>query len=475
MLCNWTVRDLFIIRPFSLTPFLSSNLFSVKGMGAQSDVLKQQLSNMTAAKEVDDEQILSLQSLVKQANDEIERLKGFLADMTAAKNASDARISTLEGQSRDDADKMASLRKQVSELEDVLHRTREEMAIMTTKYADMTTSSAAANEEAVDLKSQLSAHQISSSLSLVDLQAQLKSARDELTALADKHTELSVMNAQANKQVEAMIAQGKDDTNEIANQIKRIAQLEVKVTESTQAIANSDKQLEATKHELIDLQASSSTIIADWEMECKRHVAELAAMTTAHTDATAASAAAMAVAERTIAEWETMCKKKDIEIASFTDQQTNLRASSAAAKNVGDKVIETLKNQLSALQTSSSQSVSDLQARLKTMNDEASALIQKYDVLSTAKRVTDQQVELLTVQGQKDADDIVALKALIKAQSDDMATLTTQFNEVTAAKAESDTQMSSLMVRGQKDADEILALTMRASELETQVKRYAFR
>ena len=398
--------------------FLYPNLFSVKDLEAQSDALKQQLSNMAAAKVVDDEQTLLLQSSLKQANDEIERLKRLLADMTSAKNVGDARISTLEGQGRDDADKLTLLNKRVTELEAVLQRIGEEMAA---KYAAVTAFSAAANEEIIDLKRQLLALSTSSSQSIVDLQAQLKDANDGRTILADKHAELMAVNATANKQVEALTAQGKDDTNELANQLKRIAELEVTLNSSVQAKANVDTQLEATNREMVDLQASSSKIIADWETECKRNAAELAGITKTHADVMAA----MVVAERTIAEWETTCKDKDIEIASLTDQQTNIRTSSAAAKNVGDKIIETLKNQLSALSTSSSQSVAVPQTQLKTMKDEASAFSKKYNDLATAKASADKQVESLTVQGKN-------------------------------------------------DADEILSLTMRASELATQVKRYAF-
>ena len=358
-------------------------------MGAQSDVLKQQLSNMTAAKEVDDEQILSLQSLLKQANDEIERLKGLLADMTAAKNASDARISTLEGQSRDDADKMASLRKQVSELEDVLHRTREEMAIMTTKYTDMTTSSAAANEEIVDLKRQLSDLQISSSRSLVDLQAQLQSSKDELTAFADKHADLMALHATASKQVETLIAQGKDDSIEITNVTTRASELEIALKERDE---------------------------------------KLAALTVAHAAATAASAAAMAVAERTIAEWETTCKKKDIEIASLTDQQTNLRASSAAATN---EAIEALKTELSTLETSSSQSVTDLQTQLKSARDELTAFAVKHADLAALHAIANKRVESLIAQGKDDSIEITnvtarasALEIALKERDEKLAVLT---------------------------------------------------
>ena len=378
--------------------------------------LSNQLTDVTTAKAEADGQILSLQSSLKQANDEIERLKRLLADMTTAKSAGDARISMLEGQGKVDTDKIASLNERVSELEATLQRTDEGTAVTTVEHTDVTSagaaSMAAADEEIVDLKNQLSALQASSSQSIAQLQSQLIGANDELAALMDKHTKLIALHAVADKQVEALTARAKDDTQEIANQIKRIAELEVKLEESTLAKVNADTQLEAMNRELADLQASSTKIIADWETECKRNVAELASMTKKHADVSASGAAAMAVAEKTIAEWEMTCKNKDLELASLIDQQTNLKASSVAAS---DEVIETLKSQLSALQISTSKTIADLQAQNRKSNDDMAVVTQKFNDLTAAKASVDKQIEALQIQGKKAADDLIASSSAMMA------------------------------------------------------------
>ena len=346
-----------------------------------------------------DEQTLSLQSSLKQANDEIERLKVLLADMTSAKAQADTQ---LEATNRELVDLQASSSKIIADWETECNRNASELAAITKTHADVTaamavaertiaewettckdkdieiasltdqqtnirTSSAAAINEAVEtLKTELSALSTSSSQSVANLQAQLQDANDGRTALVDKHAELIVMNATANKQVEALTAQCKDDTNELAVLKSRVSELEA-------AMKQNDEQLTA--------------------------------MTKTHADVTAAGATAMAVAEKTIAEWESTCKDKDIEIASLTDQQINIRTSSAAA---ADEAVETLETELLALQISTSKTISNLQAQNRKSNDDAAAVTQRFNDLTAAKAMVDKKIEALQVLRENDANDLIA-------------------------------------------------------------------
>ena len=177
------------------------------------------IKSLQAEEAVPDKQILSLQSSLTQANDEIERLKKLLADMTSAKNAGDARISTLEGQGKADRDEITSLNKRLSELESVLQKTGEEMTVMTVKYTDMMSSSAAAKDaadkEIVDLKSQLTALQTSSSQTIADFQTRLKTMNDEANAYTKKIDDLTTAKAMVDQHIEALQVQNKKASDDL--------------------------------------------------------------------------------------------------------------------------------------------------------------------------------------------------------------------------------------------------------------------
>ena len=220
---------------------------------------------------------------------------------------------------------------------------------------------------------------------------------------------------------------------------QRDQEAELKVVTSAKAVAA--KEIAALKAQGLNYAEETSVLktrVSELEAALKQTDDTVTAMTKTHADVTAASATGMAVAEKTIAEWETTCKDKDIEIASLNDQQTNIRASSVVA----NEAAETLKTKLSALFTSSSQSIANLQAQLKDANDGRTALADKHAELIVMNATTNKQVEALTAQCKDDTNEIAVLKtqvselyAALKQRDDTVAAMTAKYNDETAASA----------------------------------------
>ena len=138
-------------------------------------------------------------------------------------------------------------------------------------------------------------------------------------------------------------------------------------------------------------------------------------------------------------------ERNDLQAAITQQQQLQQQQQEAAT----DKELAELKAQLVALQASSSRTIANLQTKLKKSNDESASL----SASSTSSKVTaDKQVEALTAQGKKDADEIAALKKRIA--------------EVEAAKVLADRSIADLTAVHVPCATEIASLKKKIAELE---------
>ena len=154
--------------------------------------------------------------------------------LMTANATSDARINELEGQKRSSDDELAALRKRIAELEAALEQSTDDLAAMTKLHAELVTSSTAAKttgDKVIDvLKKQVVESQATSSATITDLQAQLKSSQDELATL--------------------VTAGGKRDTDAAAALRMRIAELEASLKTSNDemsALAAQHTELTAAK------------------------------------------------------------------------------------------------------------------------------------------------------------------------------------------------------------------------------------
>ena len=314
-------------------------------------------------------------------------------------------------------------------------------------------------DELTALKAQLVALQTSSSSTIADLQTQLKQSHDSASLSASS----ALSKITADKQVEALTAQGK----------QHVAQLVALQASSSSTIAELQTQLKQSHDESASLSASSalSKITADKQVEAltaqgKQHVDEIATLKeriamleTAllqskdeltgtlkrHTEITIAKASAanadmsdlkkQLVDSCTTYEADISLLKKQLQdqkaaTTSVTVEYQSFKGSSAAAVEVlelkgqtiaatADKELTELKAQLVALQTSSSSTIADLQTQLETTRAELISMSKQHlewkTGIADAQAAADQLIETLKLANTNDRAELVRVEALLLA------------------------------------------------------------
>ena len=365
-------------------------------------------------------------------------------------------------------------------------------------------------EEAAKIQKQLADLHASSAKTTADLQAQLKKANDELAALTSKHTELTTAKdivdhtvADLKSQLadlQILFAKTADDLREREKSVQEAAMLRSKVTELVAAQDVVNNTIQTTNKQLSTQQESSGKTIVDLQAQLKRNDAELAVMTKKYAQLTSEKSTedervkelerlmrvdsdALDNTKRFLADAQEQEKRHKDELATKTKAFDELAAEKtkaiarvkemelllkakaeeytkatnllADAQATAEKDHIELKKQLADLQTSSTASIADAQAQLKTRNDELASMTKANTDLTTAKAAIDKKLDALNKEhaqhlkecklaAEKAGKSIADAQAQLKKSNDELTSMTKANTELTTAKAAADKELQTL-------------------------------
>ena len=134
-------------------------------------------------------------------------------------------------------------------------------------------------------------------------------------------------------------------------------------------------------------------------------------------------------------------------------------------KTAADKELANLKNQLAALQASSSKAIADLQAELKKVSDESASSAAAMVVLEAKGKNDDATIASLRAQGKLDSENIASLTDQLMSLASEFQAFKSDAEKAIAAlqsKAKNDnTEIANLHAQNATDSETIASLTQR--------------
>ena len=266
-----------------------------------------------------------------------------------AQTAYDRNIADLRAKRNKEAEETAKIQQQLADLQVLFAKTTAELQEREKKSVQVATTLKAAQEAANNTiqtaKKELLALQESSSKTIADLQVQSKQSNDELAVITMKYTKLA---------------------SEKSTEDERVKELERLMRVDSDALDN-------TKRLLIDAQ-----------QQIQRFKDELTAMTKIRDELAAEKATEVS-----------RLKEVELLLKAHADEQTKTKSQLTDVRATAEKDRAVLKQQLTDLQTSSAITIADLQAQLKSSNDEIASMAATNTQLTTAKAATDKEIEAL--------------------------------------------------------------------------------
>ena len=254
------------------------------------------------------------------------------------------------------------------------------------------------NEAIVAVKKQLAELQTSSAKSTADLRAQLKTANDEASTLTKKCNDLTIEKTAFVKQVEALIVQGKRDSDEIAALKKKILELDGALKKSsdeltalsklykdlTSAKAAVDKQVEA----LTAQGKKDASEIASQKKQLDESAAKLTAIVKEYQ-------AYKTTSENTVSNLNSSLAKAKDEYAQHL-QECKLAAEKAATSITNlEGTNKQMKDQMTGLtmeyqtyKSTSEQNIADLNTTSTQLKDKLLSLAKEYQGFKTSSEAS---------------------------------------------------------------------------------------